>query len=86
MSVFLPGVFFFKPFFEMDDKQFKQSACSEIGSAGTVIATFDNEPANCNLLADFFPGALHFWLDTITSPSPEKLDPRILHINSFLPD
>ncbi|MDC7220547.1 MAG: HAD family hydrolase [Spirochaetales bacterium] len=75
--------FFFKPSFDMDDAVFKEQACREIAALGTVIASFDNEPANCNLLARAFPEGLHFWLDTITSPEPEALDEGIIRLDGF---
>ncbi|MDC7223253.1 MAG: HAD hydrolase-like protein [Spirochaetales bacterium] len=76
--------FLFKPRFEMEDKRFKEEACRTIASRGTVAATFDNEPANCNLLLKAFPEALHFWLDTITSPEPEILNEKVRPIKGFL--
>jgi len=77
----LPGgpdeVFFFKPTFEMDDRDFKEAACAEVASLGTVVVSVDNEPANVNLFRQVFPDALVVWLDTVTSPHPEALAPGI---------
>lgn len=66
--------FFFKPSFDADDQEFKASACSRIESLGTVAGTLDNEPANVNMFARRFPGALNVWMRTLTSPDPEPLD------------
>jgi hypothetical protein len=73
-----------KPTFTMDDALYKQEAISDINShGGEVIATFDNEPANCNIFQKNFPGALNFFVDTEHSPEPEPLDPALLHIPDF---
>ncbi|HUX38337.1 MAG TPA: HAD family hydrolase [Rectinemataceae bacterium] len=69
--------FFFKPDFGMGDAEFKASVCEGIRSMGSLVATVDNEPANVNLFRRAFPEALVIWLDTVTSPQPEKLLPGI---------
>jgi phosphoglycolate phosphatase-like HAD superfamily hydrolase len=66
-------VFFFKPAFEMDDREFKASVCEHVAALGTLVVTVDNEPANVNLFRSAFPEALVVWLDTVTSPHPEPL-------------
>jgi hypothetical protein len=65
--------FFFKPTFEMGDRDFKESVCHGVEALGTLVYTVDNEPANCNLFRRTFPRALVDWVDTVTSPGPEPL-------------
>ena len=71
--------FFFKPTFEMPDRDFKASVCEGVAALGTLVVTVDNEPANVNLFRPAFPEAIVVWLDTITSPNPERLVPGIEH-------
>jgi hypothetical protein len=66
-------IFFFKPTFEMGDRDFKESVCHGVAALGTLVYTVDNEPANCNLFRKRFPEALVDWVDTVTSPHPEPL-------------
>jgi hypothetical protein len=73
-----------KPSFTMDDAAYKQQAISDIKShLGEVIATFDNEPENCNIFLSSFDEALNFFLDTEHSPNPAPLDPAVLQIKDF---
>lgn len=65
--------FFFKPTFEMGDRDFKASVCQAVAELGTLVVTVDNEPANVNLFRRAFPEALVVWIDTVTSPQPEPL-------------
>lgn len=69
--------FFFKPTFEMGDREFKQSVCHQVAALGTLVVSVDNEPANVNLFHRVFPRARIVWLDTVTSPNPEILVPGI---------
>ena len=66
-------VFFFKPTFEMGDKEFKASVLKPVADLGTLVASVDNEPANVNLFRLGFPEARAIWIDTLTSPNPEPL-------------
>lgn len=70
-------VFFFKPSFEMGDREFKASALNSVADLGTLVAAVDNEPANVNLLRAKFSEAQVIWIDTLTSPEPEVLDKGI---------
>jgi hypothetical protein len=54
-----------------------------IGSLGTTVAIFDNEPGNCNALQKSFPGALTVLLDTNHSPSAPPPDAGIPVIKNF---
>jgi hypothetical protein len=72
-----------KPTFEMPDTEFKRSIAPELSRLGTVVAAFDNEPANVNLVLEAHPGATGVFLDTQYAPDPPPLDPRALVIQSF---
>ena len=73
-----------KPNFSMDDAEYKQQAISDIRShQGVVVATFDNEPANCNIFQRAFPDALNFFVDTEHSPDAEPLDSALISIQDF---
>lgn len=73
--------FLFKPNYTDADLAFKTRACQDLSSLGSVVATFDNEPANVNRFIQIFPAARHLWLQTITSPDPEVIDPAAIAIN-----
>ena len=66
-------VFFFKPTFEMGDREFKASVLKSVADLGTLVAAVDNEPANVNLFRAGFPDGRAIWIDTLTSPEPEIL-------------
>ena len=73
-----------KPSFDMADRSFKDEAVADIRSyKGRVVASFENEPGNANLFLEAFPGALHFLLDTVTSPEPETPSPELVVVPDF---
>jgi hypothetical protein len=53
-----------KPDALMPDEAFKRLVGPDLGRLGEVVAVFDNEPANCNVLLAHFPGAESCLLDT----------------------
>lgn len=74
-----------KPSFDMADRAFKDEAVADIRSyKGRVVASFENEPGNANMFLEAFPGALHFLLDTVTSPEPEPPSPELIVIPDFV--
>jgi beta-phosphoglucomutase-like phosphatase (HAD superfamily) len=74
-----------KPSFDMADRAFKDEALADIRSyQGEVVATFENEPGNANLFAEAFPDALHFLLETVTSPEPETPRPELIRSADFV--
>ena len=74
-----------KPVFAMADKPYKRMAIDDLNSlCGKVIATFDNEPENCNLFQAAFPDAMNFWVDTEHSPHSEALHPDLIRVEDFL--
>jgi beta-phosphoglucomutase-like phosphatase (HAD superfamily) len=72
-----------KPRFEEPDLAFKRAAVEEIRGLGEVIAAFENEPANANLFAEAFPTADVLFLETVHSPDPPPLAPRIVRLKDF---
>jgi hypothetical protein len=72
-----------KPSFHDDDLAFKRNALSFVDTLGTVVATFDNEPANCNLFASRFPTAMNFFVDTTHAPNPPPLTDVVLTVADF---
>ena len=73
-----------KPDFTTDDTEFKQSAINYVKDLdGMVVATFDNEPGNCNMFRANFPGALNFFLDTVHSPAAPPPDKELIKLGDF---
>jgi hypothetical protein len=72
-----------KPAFEIPDTEFKRSVAAELLRYGEVIAVFDNEPANCNLLLEAHPMCDSVFVDTQHAPNPPDLDPRVSVIDTF---
>lgn len=73
-----------KPAFEVADSEFKNAVAPSIARIGKVVASFDNEPANCNLFLEHHPEARSVLLDTHHAPNPPPLDARAAVIDSFL--
>lgn len=72
-----------KPTFETPDADFKRDVAPALARLGDVIAVFDNEPANVNLLLAAHPAAEGVFLDTQFAPNPPALDPRAKVIHHF---
>ena len=52
------------------DADYKARALALVKSLhGSVVATFDNEPANVNVYMDHFPEARNFWVKTTWNPT-----------------
>ena len=69
--------------FHDDDHAFKREALHFMDDMGTVVATFDNEPANCNLFVAHWPEARHFFLATSHAPNPPVLHASVLTIHDL---
>jgi predicted secreted acid phosphatase len=69
-----------KPEKTIPDVVFKQTAFIEIERLGTVVAAFDNEPANVNAMADQFPNAQVVYIETRHSNKPDLPKENIPHI------
>jgi hypothetical protein len=73
-----------KPSFDMPDGAFKEQAVADIGSyGGEVVATFENEPGHADTLRRAFPGAAHFLLTTVCSPTAPPPHPDLVQIPDF---
>jgi hypothetical protein len=75
-----------KPAFDIPDSDFKHEVAPSLVRHGNVIATFDNEPANCNLFLHHLPAAHCVFLDTHHAPDPPLLDPRAVVLDTFAVD
>lgn len=72
-----------KPHEDIDDSVFKQQVFAQIREFGEVIAAFENEPHNINLMKQGFPAAQMVFLDTLHSPKPDIPNPDIPQIQDF---
>ncbi len=80
----LPGTeLVVKPRFDMPDETFKRSFAPRLGRLGKIVAVFDNEPANCNLLLDHFPSSTSVFVDTQHLPGAPPLDRRVHVVSDF---
>jgi len=72
-----------KPDANMPDEAFKRMQGPALERVGRVVAIFDNEPGNCNLLGAHFPEAHSVLLDTQHLPGAPPLDARVRVIADF---
>ena len=75
-----------KPFFEMPDEEYKRTEGPKLSRIGEVIAVFDNEPINCNVLLEHHPECTSVFVDTQHFPNAPPLDPRVKVIGDFRMD
>lgn len=72
-----------KPDFETTDLEFKTDAVEYIHRLGNVVASFDNEPGNCNLFRRRWPEAMTVFVKTQHAPNPPVLDDGVVIIEDF---
>jgi hypothetical protein len=72
-----------KPDAEMQDEAFKRLATPELARIGKVVASFDNEPANCNVMLAHYPDALVVYVDTQHMPGAPPLGPGVHVVRDF---
>lgn len=72
-----------KPRFETPDLEFKRAVAPDLCRLGTVVAVFDNEPANVNVLLEAHPASVGVLLDTQYAPDPPPLDARAAVIHTL---
>jgi hypothetical protein len=72
-----------KPAFETPDVVFKAQVAPDLSRLGTLVASFDNEPANVHVFLDAHPESLAVLVDTQHAPDPPPLDARVAVIQSF---
>jgi hypothetical protein len=73
-----------KPISTMNDYEFKRFEAPKLARVGRVIASFDNEPANCNVFLEQFPDAESVLMDTQHAGSPPPLLPGVKVIGDFV--
>jgi hypothetical protein len=72
-----------KPRFEMPDAQFKRYEAPRLARIGAVVASFDNEPENCNVFAAHYPDSDSVFVDTQHLAGAPALDPKVSVIGDF---
>ena len=55
----------------------------QVEGLGEVVATYDNEPANCNAFCERWPAALHVFVDTQHAPNPPPLHPDVVVVDDL---
>lgn len=72
-----------KPRADIDDTEFKVKALREIASLGTVVAGFENEPANLNAFRAAFPLGLYGFVESAHSHRPDRVGKNVSWIRTF---
>ena len=75
-----------KPDAAMADEAFKRAVAPELARVGHVVAAFDNEPANCNVMRAHYPDAHVVYVDTQHLPGAPPLDGGIPVVRDFVFD
>jgi hypothetical protein len=73
----------FKPTFEEPDTDFKTRMLDAMDELGAVIATFENEPGNCNLFHRRWPRSHAVLVTTQHAPGAPPLAPGCLRVPHF---
>jgi hypothetical protein len=66
-----------KPDAKIPDEKFKKEEGPKLARIGRVIATFDNEPGNCNAFQAMFPEADNVFVATQHLPGAPPLDAKV---------
>ncbi len=72
-----------KPVFSMPDEEFKRLEAPKLLRVGQLIASFDNEPGNCNVFLRHDPATVSVLLDTQHLPGAPPLDAGVHVIANF---
>jgi hypothetical protein len=72
-----------KPDANMPDEAFKRMSGPSLARVGHVVAIFDNEPGNCNVLGAHFPDAESVLVDTQHLPGAPPLSEGVHVIRDF---
>jgi beta-phosphoglucomutase-like phosphatase (HAD superfamily) len=72
-----------KPDASMPDEAFKRLAAPDLARVGHVIAAFDNEPANCNVMLAHYPDAHVVFVDTQHMPGAPELGVGVCTVRDF---
>lgn len=73
-----------KPAFEIADEDYKRDVAPLVARLGEPIASFDNEPANCNAFLRAYPKMSSVLLATQHAPNPPALDAGVAVIRDFV--
>ncbi len=73
-----------KPHFDIPDEAYKREIAPSLAELGDVIASFDNEPGNCNAFLEAFPRMASVLLDTQRAPAAPPLLPGVHTIADFV--
>jgi hypothetical protein len=72
-----------KPDAAMADEAFKRVTAPDLARVGHVIAAFDNEPGNCNVMRAHYPDAQVVFVDTQHTPGAPPLDAGVSTVRDF---
>ena len=72
-----------KPDATVADEVYKRALAPEIARIGHVVAAFDNEPANCNVMRAHYPDAHIVFVETQHTPGAPVLDGSVHKIRDF---
>lgn len=72
-----------KAAFHLPDLDHKRDAQNYIREHGTLVASFENEPANLIALHDIFPQAMHVFVHTVCSDHPAVPRQGLYRIRGF---
>jgi beta-phosphoglucomutase-like phosphatase (HAD superfamily) len=72
-----------KPDASMPDEAFKRLAAPDLARVGHIIAAFDNEPANCNVMRAHYPDAHVVFVDTQHMPGAPELGAGVSVVHDF---
>ena len=72
-----------KPDATMPDVDFKRLTAPDLARVGHVIAAFDNEPANCNVMLAHYPDAHVVFVDTQHTPGAPELGAGVCVVRDF---
>ncbi len=72
-----------KPDAQMADEAFKRMVAPTLARVGEVVASFDNEPANCNLFLEAYAHADIVFVDTQHVPGAPPLRPGVTVVADF---
>lgn len=77
------GLLMMKGSTRAQDADHKATALERVRRLGTLVATFENEPAHANAYLAAFPDGAHVLVGDVHSPSAPEPDPRLHAIADF---
>jgi len=73
-----------KPEFSMPDEAFKRAVAPTLARVGHVVASFDNEPGNCNVFKEVYPDCESVLVDTQHMPQAPPIAAGVRVIADFV--